>query len=101
MSTRPGNRFVTAGVAVAMSGAFMFGLSGTAAAAPSAGPTLSSATTSTAVDLVSLERGRNCHRQWHSGSWSWRDEGNWDRRHHWQHRRSHHFRPGWWSWSCR
>ena len=101
MSTRPGKRFVTAGVAVAMSGALMFGLDGTAVAAPSAGPTLSSATSSTAVDLVSLERGRYCHREWHSGSWFWRDEGNWDRRHHWQHRRGHHFRPGWWSWGCR
>jgi hypothetical protein len=104
MSSRPGNRFVSAGAAAALSGALMFGLAGTAAAAPAGsavGPTLSSAAVSTPVDLASFERGRNCHREWHGGSWSWRDEGNWERGHHWQHRRSHHWRPGWWSWSCR
>jgi hypothetical protein len=97
MSPKPANRFVSAGVAAAMSGALMFGLSGTAAAAPASTPTLSGAVASTSVDLASLDRGRFCRREWHGGSWFWRDEGNWDRGHHWQHRRVHHWRPGWWS----
>jgi hypothetical protein len=101
MSTRPGNRFVSTVAAVVLSGALLLGLSGTAAAAPASGPTLSSATAPTSVDLASFERGRNCHREWHPGSWFWRDEGGWDRGHHWQHRRNHHWRQGWWSWGCR
>jgi hypothetical protein len=100
MSTRPRNRFAALGVSAALSGALMLGLSGTASAAPAAAaPAPTAAPTS--VTLTDRDHNRHCRRQWHGGSWYWRDGGNWDNHHRWQHRRDRHFRPGWWSWECR
>jgi hypothetical protein len=101
MSTRPRNRFAAVGVSAVLSGALMFSLSGTASAAPAAAVPTAQSVAPASVTLTPSDRNRHCRREWHQGSWSWRDGGSWDRHHHWQHRRDRHFRPGWWSWNCR
>jgi hypothetical protein len=101
MSTRLRSRFAALGVSAALSGALMLGLSGTASAAPAAALPTAQVATPTSVTLTDRDHNRHCRRQWHGDSWSWRDDGDWDRHHHWRHHRSHHFRHGWWSWECR
>jgi hypothetical protein len=97
------SRFAAVGASAVLSGTLLFGITGTAEAAPAA--TAAPATVSTAVALTSSSTavpatgivvadrdwgGRNkhrrCHRVFHRGSWYW-----------WHHHRS--FKRGWWS--CR
>jgi len=119
MSTRLRNRFGSVFASAALSGALVLCLTGTAAAEPSTDAALSAAppavaltggavtsgalasSTLTSGVLTERDRGRRCHREWHPGRWFWRDEGNWDRHHHWFHGRGHHWQNGWWSGSCR
>lgn len=97
------SRFATVGASAVLSGALLFGMTGTAEAAPAA--TTAPATVSTAVALTSSStaapttaivmadrddwwknKRKRCHRVWHRASWYW-----------WHHHRS--FKRGYWG--CR
>lgn len=100
MSTGVRLRLSTLGAATALSAAMVLGAAGTASAEPVAQPALAAAAVPVAVTPAafvtadpSWNRHRRCHREFHRGGW-W---GGWDR---WHHGRGH-FRPGWWSFSCR